>query len=210
MWNTVKLPVIPWIYFVGVPFHCSLVCHSVKKANHKQQKKLCTWRCTTSLPHTPVILYGTVGVPAFVYKKSCGNQLFWDALDIICAENYFDNWNLLKWKTTETWDNSSMELPLLSFFLREGKGVPDFDLTTFLPPDSPCVFMQFHVWRLDYNFWCSWNIPHLTKSLGGGRKACENLEEQRLQEPSSLTCVCPGWSLQGFQTLRLSIFVKKK
>lgn len=158
----------------------ALWCATVlkKQTTNKQQKKWFTWRSTST--HIPVILYGTLGVPAFVYKKSCGSQIFWDALDILSSENYFDSWNLLKWKTTETWDSSSMELPLLSFFLREGKGVPDFDLITFLPPDSLCVFMQFHVWRLDYNFWCSWNISHLTKSVGGGRKACENLEEQRL------------------------------
>lgn len=149
------------------------------KPQTNTRTKWSTWKYTTSLPQAPVILDGTLGIPAFVYKKSCGSQLFWDALDVACAENSFDNWNLLKWKTTETWDSSSMELPLLSFFPREGKGVPDFDLITFLPPDSLCMFMQFHVWRLDYPFWCSWNISHLRKSAGGDRKLCENLEEQR-------------------------------
>lgn len=141
-------------------------------------------RYTTSLPETPVIPDGTLGARWTLVSSTrnlgTGSQVFWDTLDVVCAENYFDNWNLLKWKTTETWDRSSMELPLLSFFPREGKGVPDFDLTTFLPPDSACLFMQFHVWRLDYHFWCFWNISHLRKSVGGDRKACENLEEQTL------------------------------
>lgn len=179
MWNIVKLPVVPWISSVDVPFPCSLVCHCVKKQSTNKQNKMIhlkTHHLTSPNSSDP----GWLGASAFVHKKSCGSQLFWDALDVACTKNSFDNWNPLKWKTTETWDSSSMELPLLSFFPREGKGVPDFDLTTFLPPDSLCVFMQFHVWRLDYHFWCFWNISHLRKSVGGDRKPCENLEEQTL------------------------------
>lgn len=26
-----------------------------------------------------------------IYEKSCGSQLFWDVLDVVCAENYFDD-----------------------------------------------------------------------------------------------------------------------
>lgn len=91
------------------------------KPQTNTRTKWSTWKYTTSLPQAPLILDGTLRVPAFVYKKSCGSQLFWDALDVACTENSFDNWNLLKWKTTETWDSSSMELPLI-FFSQGGKG----------------------------------------------------------------------------------------
>lgn len=94
MQNIVKLPVIPWICFVDVPFHCLLL--SVKQANHKQQNKMVLLKIhhLTSPNHSDPGWYA--GSARFIYKKSCGSQLFWDALDVVCTENDFDNWNLLK------------------------------------------------------------------------------------------------------------------
>lgn len=77
------------------------------------------------------------------------------------------NSNLLQLETLEIQERSNKELPFLSFFPTEVKGVPGFDLTPFLLPGSACLFVQFHVWILDFPLWCPWNISHLRKSVGG-------------------------------------------
>lgn len=100
-----------------------------------------------------------------------------------------------------------MELCLLSFFPREGKGVPDFDLVPFLPPASACMFMQFHVWQLDYSLWCSWNISHLRKSVGGNRNRPVRIWKSRDCRSFPHEHFCPGWSLARGSNLRLWMFV---
>lgn len=140
--------------YQSFPGSALLMCHFIalwcatvwkKQITNKQQNKmiLLKMHCLTSPNLSDPGCYA--GSTSFHLQ-----EILWKSTLLGCIGNSFC-WKLLwqlksfKVENYETWDSSSMELPLLSFFPREGKGVPVFDLIPFLPPDSQCVFMQFHV-----------------------------------------------------------------
>jgi len=118
---------------------------------------------------TPVVLYAILRTLSFHLQ-----EVLWKATVSGCIGCSLC-WKLFWWlKTFKVGNNRNMRqeqhgASSLIFFPREGKGVPDFDLVPFLPPASACMFVQLHVWRLDYCLWCPWNISHLRKSVGGNR-----------------------------------------
>lgn len=118
MQNIVKLPVIPWICFVDVPFHCSLL--SVKKANHKQQNKMVLLKIhhLTSPNHSD--LGRNAGRDSFYLQEILWKSTLLGCIG--CSLCWKLLWQLKSFKVenNETRDSSSMELPL--FFSQGGKG----------------------------------------------------------------------------------------
>lgn len=147
MWNSFKLLIIPWIYFVDVPFHWQslLFCVPQCKITNKRTKQLTSKY--TPPPPPPLSDLWSCTLPweldehsNYFYKKSCGSQLFQDAWDVVCAENYwwlksFKAEKQQKYETGAAWS-------FLSYLFSQG-GKGSAWLWSYSLP-STCFCMHVH------------------------------------------------------------------